>query len=73
MKAAQAAFSSAGLLGAAHAAGRMAQAPFVRDGRIPSLPGPLAGWTLSRDAPALAPQSFRQWWAERERSAGGAA
>jgi len=38
-------------------------------GWIRSLPGPLKGWTDSRDFPPLAAQSFRQLW--RARSSGG--
>lgn len=42
--------------------------PLVKDG---ALPGPLAavmsGWTRARDVPTIPPQTFRQWWAQRER------
>jgi L-lactate dehydrogenase complex protein LldF len=45
--------------------GRLLQRPLVRAGRIRRLPGPLAGWTHSRDLKPLARQSFREWWRER--------
>ena len=38
-------------------------------GRIRSLPGPLAAWTGARDAPRPPSETFREWWA-RERGAG---
>ncbi len=38
------------------------QRPFVRDGRIAALPGPLAGWTDIRDFPPVASQSFHDRW-----------
>ncbi len=44
-------------------AGRTVQKPFVRDG-VRSLPGPLGGWTKSRDLPPLAEKSFRELWRE---------
>ena len=41
---------------------RMARAG---NGPISGLPGPLSGWTATRDLPAVPKQSFRDWWAER--------
>ena len=41
---------------------RVASRPLVRGGRIPRAPGPLAGWTTSRDLPVPAPETFREWW-----------
>ena len=66
MQAALWVFGGAGRMRAAQAAARMAQAPFARDGIIAHLPGPLAGWTATRDFPALPAESFRKWWAKRE-------
>jgi L-lactate dehydrogenase complex protein LldF len=56
------AFARAGRYKAAVKLGRIAQKPLVRDGHIESTMGPLAGWTNSRFAPALATQSFRERW-----------
>ena len=41
---------------------RAAARPLVRRGLIPRAPGPLSGWTSSRDLPAPAKESFRDWW-----------
>ena len=60
-------FASERLYGLAQKAGRLGQAPFVRDGLIRSLPGPLAGWTAMRDLTPLPKQSFRDWWKARNR------
>jgi L-lactate dehydrogenase complex protein LldF len=59
-------FGGAGRFALAERLGRLGQRPFVRRGRIRRLPGPLAGWTKSRDLKPLAPESFREWW-RRER------
>jgi L-lactate dehydrogenase complex protein LldF len=40
-----------------------------RDGWITRLPGPLGGWTRSRDFPAMPAKSFTQRWQERRTSA----
>jgi L-lactate dehydrogenase complex protein LldF len=45
--------------------GRLAQRPLLRGGRIRRAPGPLAGWTKSRDLKPLARRSFRDWWRSR--------
>ncbi|HZE05273.1 MAG TPA: LutB/LldF family L-lactate oxidation iron-sulfur protein [Solirubrobacteraceae bacterium] len=55
-------FADRRLYEAAQRAGRLAQWPLVRDGRISRLPGPLSGWTSARDLPAEPAQSFRDWW-----------
>lgn len=36
--------------------------PKLDQGWFASLPGPLSGWTQSRDFPAPAKQRFRDWW-----------
>jgi L-lactate dehydrogenase complex protein LldF len=45
--------------------GRLAQQPFVRDGRIRRLPPPLSAWTRTRDLKAQPTESFRAWWNSR--------
>ena len=67
MKMAGQAFASGGRLEAAQKLARVAQKPLVKDGAIERLPGLLAGWTRFRDLPAVPAESFRQWWARRER------
>jgi len=67
MKAAGFALAGAGRLEAAQALARAAQWPFVRDGRLEHLPPPLKAWTETRDLPAMPAQSFRDWWASREK------
>ncbi|EGB15433.1 iron-sulfur cluster binding protein [Pseudodesulfovibrio mercurii] len=43
-------------------AGRLAQAPFVRDGVLRKGVGPLAKWTATRDFPAIAGKTFAERW-----------
>jgi len=43
----------------------------ARSGRVRRLPAPFAGWTEMRDAPAVAAESFRDWWRARQRPEGG--
>lgn len=68
MKAASAAFAGPGRLGAAQKIGRFLQRPFASGDRIHRLPGPGAAWTATRDLPSMPRQTFREWWAEREKA-----
>jgi L-lactate dehydrogenase complex protein LldF len=70
MKTAAFALGDASRLAAAQTLARVAQRPFERDGHLEHLPPPLNAWTKTRDLPAMPRQSFRQWWASREK--GGA-
>jgi L-lactate dehydrogenase complex protein LldF len=45
--------------------GRLAQQPFVRDGKIRRLPPPLSAWTSTRDLKPVARRTFRSWWSRR--------
>lgn len=47
--------------------GRALQRPVVRNGRVRWFVGPLKGWGMSRELPALPQQTFREWWEQRER------
>jgi L-lactate dehydrogenase complex protein LldF len=47
--------------------GRMGQGLFAHEGIIRRLPGPLAGWTATRDLRALPRQTFREWWQQEGR------
>ena len=54
--------SSTFALGAANRFARLMQKPFVHDGTIRRLPGPLAAWTKYRTFPAIAKKPFRKRW-----------
>jgi L-lactate dehydrogenase complex protein LldF len=54
---------------AAQRASRMGRS-LGRRGKIRRLPPPLAAWTAARDAPTPPAQTFREWWAARERERG---
>jgi L-lactate dehydrogenase complex protein LldF len=45
--------------------GRLGQRFLLKDGVIERLPGPLGGWTATRDIFPVAPRSFRDWWRQR--------
>lgn len=66
MKAIAQVFRHQTLYEAAQKSGQLAQHFFVTDGYIEQGPGPLASWTKMRDFPAMANQSFREWWRERK-------
>ena len=68
MKAAAFALSSAGRLAAMQKLARFAQWPFEKDGNLHHLPGLLGGWTETRDLPSIPDESFRDWWAKREKA-----
>ena len=55
--------SNPSVLSTARKVGRLAQAPFVRDGMVSSAPLPLVSrWTAARDLPALPQRTFREIW-----------
>ncbi|GAA1171703.1 L-lactate dehydrogenase complex protein LldF [Kitasatospora gansuensis] len=62
MKAAATVLDSPRLLGAAQKAASVGGRALARNGRIGRMPGPLAGWSDSRDTPAPPAESFRTWW-----------
>ncbi|MFJ6197384.1 lactate utilization protein B [Micromonospora sp. NPDC092111] len=47
------------------AAQRAARLARLAGRRGRGLPPPLSGWTIGRDLPQPAPQTFREWWAKR--------
>ena len=55
-------FASRRAYESAQRAARRGQGPFVRNGSVRQLPGPLGAWTSARDLPPVAQQSFRDWW-----------
>ncbi|HUK16557.1 MAG TPA: LutB/LldF family L-lactate oxidation iron-sulfur protein [Bryobacteraceae bacterium] len=69
MRAAAVAFADGAHLETAQQVARLAQKPLVRDGLIRSLPGMLGGWTATRDLHPIPAESFRDWWAKREKQA----
>ncbi|HET7478277.1 MAG TPA: LutB/LldF family L-lactate oxidation iron-sulfur protein [Rubrobacteraceae bacterium] len=52
------------LYGIGTKAARISQRPAVKDGSVRPMPGPMKGWTDSREMPPLAPRSFRELWKE---------
>jgi L-lactate dehydrogenase complex protein LldF len=67
MKAAAFALETPERLSFAQKTARIAQLPFTHDGVIRHLPGMLAGWTSIRDLAPVPKQSFREWWAKRQK------
>lgn len=69
MKGAAFAMADDSRLGAAHALARLGQLPFLQDGMLKDLPGPLSAWSSFRDLVPLPAESFREWWSKREKDA----
>jgi L-lactate dehydrogenase complex protein LldF len=67
MKAAAFALADSKRLSGAQKFARLAQRPFEHDGLLRNLPGMLGGWTAVRDLSAIPDQSFREWWARRQK------
>ncbi len=68
MQAAARVFASGERMETAQKLSRKAQRPFVaRSGSIESLPFLLSGWTQSRDLAPIPQESFRAWWARRDK------
>ena len=61
-------FKSARRFRAAQRIARIGLQAFTgKDGWIHHLPGMGGRWTMSRDLRGLPKQTFREWWAEREK------
>ncbi len=60
-------FASPKLFARSQKLGRIGQKLAMNKGFIEHLPGPLAGWTMTRDVYPVAQQTFREWW-EKTRS-----
>ncbi len=71
MRLVAAALSDRGRYERAQRGARLAAKPLARHGRIGPLPGPLSGWTRSRDLQAPASQTFREWWEARDTASPG--
>jgi L-lactate dehydrogenase complex protein LldF len=69
MRAANSVFKTARRFRAAQRMARIGLKAFTgKDGWIRHLPGTGARWTMTRDLRGLPDQTFREWWAERNRS-----
>ncbi|MFV2143553.1 LutB/LldF family L-lactate oxidation iron-sulfur protein [Isoptericola sp. G70] len=69
MKAASWVMSDGGRFGLAGRAATLGHGLGGRDGVISKAPPPVSAWTRERDLPAPPDETFRQWWASRERAA----
>lgn len=68
MRIANGVFASAGRFRAAQRMARIALRAFTgKDGWIHSLPGMGGRWTMTRDLRGLPQETFREWWASREK------
>ncbi len=67
MRLAAFALSNATRFAAAQKLLRAGQWPFEKHGMITRLPGMLGGWTAVRDLAPAPAESFREWWAARNR------
>jgi L-lactate dehydrogenase complex protein LldF len=67
MKAMAVVFANERRYEAAQKLGRVGQRIFEHKGWLKGLPGMAGEWTRFRDLRALPGQSFREWWAEREK------
>jgi len=61
------AMASPGLFRLVAKVGRMAQRPFVRNGRLKSLPFFFGQWTRTRDLPPVAARTFSERWKDLDR------
>jgi L-lactate dehydrogenase complex protein LldF len=53
---------------AAQRALRLGRAPLGSRRLVRALPGPLSGWTSTRELPSIPRQTFRDWWATRSQA-----